>query len=260
VQDPKQIKAFYDREYLRNRYSHVESIEKAIGNRDLRAFVAHYRLYDKKCLEVGCGRGIFQDMVEDYTGIDLAESVRPYIHKPFYQSSATKLPFEDNEFDAIWTIAVLEHVPNPEEAFWEMRRVLKPGGLLFLHAAWQCRPWAANGYSVRPYSDLKLRGKVIKALIPLRDSVLFRSLHIFPRRVLRSLAYAIHGRGTRLRCKQLHPNYDFFWEPDSDALNSMDPYEAILWFLSHDDTCLSHTNWLSRFFVRTGALVFLKKQ
>lgn len=51
-------------------------------------------------------------------------------------------------------------------------------------------------------------------------------------------------------------NYERFWQSDSDAVNSMDPYEAILWFTSRGHTCLSHRTCLSRFFVRTGALVF----
>lgn len=36
--------------------------------------------------------------------------------------------FADNSFDLIITEDVLEHVPNPERAFTEIRRILKPGG------------------------------------------------------------------------------------------------------------------------------------
>lgn len=67
-------------------------------------------------------------MVEDYTGIDISDSVRPYIRKAFFRYSAARLPFNDNEFDAIWTIHVLEHIPGPEAVLTEMRRVIKPGG------------------------------------------------------------------------------------------------------------------------------------
>jgi ubiquinone/menaquinone biosynthesis C-methylase UbiE len=79
-------------------------------------------------------------MVENYTGIDILDSVGPYIYKSFYQDSATQLPFNDNEFDAIWTIYTLEHIPGFEKALTEIRRFIKPGGLLFLAPAWQCCP------------------------------------------------------------------------------------------------------------------------
>jgi SAM-dependent methyltransferase len=251
----KQAKDFYDKEYSDTHYS-IASAENHIGHEELKAFIQRYQLSSKRCLEVGCGRGVLQDLVTDYTGIDLSDSVRQYLHKPFYQSSATELPFEDNEFNAVWTISVLEHVFNPERALMEMRRVIKPGGLLFLHAAWQCRPWAASGFSVRPYRDLDLKGKLIKASVPLRNSVLFRSIYISPKRVLSCIRYALMRERTNFRYKKLSPNYDHFWQSDSDAVNSMDPYEVILWFMSRGDNCITYGNLFSRFFVRTGEIIF----
>ena len=45
------------------------------------------------------------------------------------QQSVTHLGFKDNCFDFVITRLVLEHLPNPEEAVWEINRVLKPGGV-----------------------------------------------------------------------------------------------------------------------------------
>lgn len=44
------------------------------------------------------------------------------------------LPFEDNSADAVICESSLEHLKNPEKAVKEMRRVLKPGGLLYISA------------------------------------------------------------------------------------------------------------------------------
>lgn len=250
------LKEFYDREYGANRYPSAEAFYEHVFYPELRSFVEQYDLKNKRCLEIGCGRGAFQDVVSDYVGLDITDSVRKYLHKPFCLASAAKLPFKDDAFDAMWTFAVLEHIPGPEAVLSEIRRVLRNGALLLLAPAWQCRSWAAEGYPVRPYHDLDLKGKLVKASIPIRDSILFRSGYVFPRRLIRTAEYRIIHKPMQFKYTKLTPNLDSFWMSDSDAVNSMDPYEAILWFTSRGDECLSYPTWLSRFLVRTGAIVF----
>ncbi len=46
-------------------------------------------------------------------------------------ADAHNIPFADNTFDSIFSVAVLEHVYNPEQVVSEMIRVLKPGGLIY---------------------------------------------------------------------------------------------------------------------------------
>lgn len=41
------------------------------------------------------------------------------------------LPFDDDSFDAVVSMGVLEHVPREQESLLELHRVLRPGGLLF---------------------------------------------------------------------------------------------------------------------------------
>ena len=112
----------------------------------VRKFVREHRLEEKRVLEVGSGRGYLQDAVTDYTGLDLSVSVKRYYHKPFVAGSATAMPFADSSYDASWTVWVMEHIPEPERALREMRRVLKPGGLLFLYVAWNAPSWVAQGF------------------------------------------------------------------------------------------------------------------
>jgi ubiquinone/menaquinone biosynthesis C-methylase UbiE len=42
------------------------------------------------------------------------------------------LPFEDDTFDAVFMIEVIEHVDGDAQAIREVRRVLKPGGVLIV--------------------------------------------------------------------------------------------------------------------------------
>lgn len=47
----------------------------------------------------------------------------------FYNENLEQLTFKDNSFDVFITMDVLEHLYNPEKAFSEIARVLKPGGI-----------------------------------------------------------------------------------------------------------------------------------
>jgi SAM-dependent methyltransferase len=221
----------------------------------VRAFVHQYGLQKAHILEIGAGRGTLQDVVADYTALEISSELKRFFHKPFVEASATNMPFKGGEFDAIWTVNVLEHVPKPEQALSEMRRVLKDQGLLYLGAAWQCRSWAAEGYQVRPYSDFDFLGKLIKASIPLRDSTAYRALYTFPIRLMRLTTSLATTTPTRFQYNLLTPNYERYWQSDSDAINSMDPYEAILWFRSRGDDLLSYDGGIDPFFVRSGTLV-----
>ncbi len=218
-------------------------------------FVREYNLQDKRILDVGSGQGALQDLVSDYTGLDISSPAARFYHKPFVVGSATELPFPDDSFDAVWTIDVLEHVPQPEKALAEIRRVVRPGGYLFIDAAWDCRPWAAEGYAVRPFRDLKLKEKLIKASIPLRDSLFYRALYVLPIRLIRLSSAVLSREPTAFRYNELQPNYKYLWTSDSDAVNSMDAYEVILWFTSRGDKCLNHRSLFSQFAIKKNPIV-----
>jgi len=46
--------------------------------------------------------------------------------------NAVNLEFESNSFDGAFLCWVLEHIPSPEKVLAEIRRVLKPGGVIYL--------------------------------------------------------------------------------------------------------------------------------
>jgi ubiquinone/menaquinone biosynthesis C-methylase UbiE len=203
------------------------------------AFAADNHLSRAHVLEVGSGAGSLQDIVDDYTGLDISATARAKYHKRFVQADARSMPFPDGEFDAAWSIWVLEHVPNPEQALREMRRVVKPNGLLFLLPAWACSDLAPNGYPVRPFSDFGPTGKLIKASVPFQTSPAFTALYLFPIRAARLSAWKIHGQPTALHYRPITPNYQTYWMADSDAVNSLDLFETYLWFRSRGDECLN---------------------
>lgn len=256
----KNYKEFYD-EQREQMYGNTYTIKKAEEHpsyQELLTFIKTYHLQDKMCLEIGSSGGGFQDMVDNYYGTDIAESLKQYYHKPYKVAEGKQYPFEDEKFDAIWSIHVYEHIPHLQEALLEIKRLTKKGGFVLFSPAWQSRPWASDGYEVRPYSDFKLKGKVIKFLIPLRNSVIWRSMFVFPKRIFRSLSFLLGHRFKTIKYKKLQANYETYWVPDSDACNSIDPHDAILWFESNGFTCISHPKYLKSLLVRNGAIIFEK--
>lgn len=248
-------KSFYDRVYQHDRYAQFTEMSDHFSLSELITFISNYNLKKQRCLEVGSGRGAFQELVADYTGIDISQSVASHYNKPFFVGSAEALPFEDNSFDVVWSITVLEHIPDPQKALEEMRRVLKPGGLLYLHPAWHCRPWICEGIPVRSYKELTLRQKWIKSTLPIRDSLIVRSALALPVRLWRIVTYRFRQSSIPLSYTPLVADYDTFWMADSDACCALDPLDVIQWFRSRGDHVLSHISQLKAFLSRSEALV-----
>jgi len=87
------------------------------------------------------------------------------------QASATELPFEDNTFDAVTCQTLLIHLKNPIDAIKEMKRVLKPEGILIFAepnnlAISAIKDSLTSSYSIEElvenfkYSLIKEKGKI----------------------------------------------------------------------------------------------------
>lgn len=72
-------------------------------------------------LEIGCGSGELSKYLKNYSGIDISEK------NPFIIGDAQNLPLEDNSFDLILLLDLLEHT-NDKLVMKEVHRVLKPNG------------------------------------------------------------------------------------------------------------------------------------
>jgi 2-polyprenyl-3-methyl-5-hydroxy-6-metoxy-1,4-benzoquinol methylase len=94
-----------------------------------------------KTLEIGCSAGYYSQRLVArgvrVFGMDLntpliAEAARTCAQGHFCAAEASHLPFAMGSFDAVVMLEVIEHVGEESPVFDEIRRVLKPGGLLFL--------------------------------------------------------------------------------------------------------------------------------
>ena len=92
----------------------------------------------ESALDVGCGEGVLTERFAErlgsgrVVGIDLDDAAlhaewarrsRPNLE--FRAFAGPDLPFDDNEFDIVSALEVLEHVPDPEHTLAEMTRVAR---------------------------------------------------------------------------------------------------------------------------------------
>jgi len=91
----------------------------------------------ERVLVVGCGEGVEVEHLArgigaPVVGLDLVIDPRwerPGVH--LLRADARHLPFRAGAFDALYCYHVLEHVPKPQGAVAEARRVLRGGGFAF---------------------------------------------------------------------------------------------------------------------------------
>lgn len=87
-------------------------------------------------LDAGCGTGLnLASMPVGSVGLDMNPRNLELIRERLPQQKAIEgdveaMPFPDGAFATVVCTEVLEHVPYPETALKEIRRVLEPGGLL----------------------------------------------------------------------------------------------------------------------------------
>ena len=108
-------------------------------------FIEH--LHDgMRVLDVGCGPGSITVGIAArigsgrVTGVDLSQAQvqlaeqsatkQGIINAEFRTASAYELPFDDAQFDAVFSHALIEHLSEPDRALKEFMRVLKPAGVM----------------------------------------------------------------------------------------------------------------------------------
>jgi ubiquinone/menaquinone biosynthesis C-methylase UbiE len=93
-------------------------------------------------LEIGFGTGLtflyLNEIYQQIHGLDLTADVEQisalyekyHVHTELKTGSVLTMPYEDQSFDTILLISILEHLQpaDQEQAFKEMARILKPGG------------------------------------------------------------------------------------------------------------------------------------
>jgi SAM-dependent methyltransferase len=137
----KYLRAYFDHEYEKGVTS-VSRFEKLTPGRNW-----------GESLDFGCGAGgltyRIAEKSERTTGIDLdpekigfgrCQALRVgTTNVDFVCYDGGDVPLPDESFDTIVCVDVVEHLPNPERFVAEFKRLLKPGGMLYVSFG---PPWA----------------------------------------------------------------------------------------------------------------------
>lgn len=184
-----------------------------------------------RVLEVGCGCGYTsRSLAEagyDMWSADLSENALSYSVKnglrQLCRVSITDLPFKD-EFDAVVSFDVVEHIPDHQRAVEQLRDALVPGGTLIITvpahpALWGS--WDEIQHHVRRFRPSELQALLEKAEL---EVVTVRQL--FAALVLPALAAAAWDRlrGRREVGEQRADEHRAMWTP---ALISQVAYQAL---------------------------------
>lgn len=94
-------------------------------------------------VEIGCGQGqevwlLKHRFACDAHGIDIVPYPQWLTYRQpgvsFAVADAAALPYAEGSFDRAISFAVWEHIPHPFRALAEARRILRPGGIMWLYA------------------------------------------------------------------------------------------------------------------------------
>lgn len=100
-------------------------------------------LKGKKILDLGCGDGVLSYMLAKeraiVSGVDSSDVAIAYAKEKtkkmqieFRKANVYELPFDDNEFDAVVSSDVIEHLQDVNQYLKEIKRVTKKGGIIVL--------------------------------------------------------------------------------------------------------------------------------
>jgi 2-polyprenyl-3-methyl-5-hydroxy-6-metoxy-1,4-benzoquinol methylase len=124
-------------------------------------------LQDSKILDLGCGVGIYvlalQRRHYDVEGIDYSEELvsaakKNYPELKIFYQDATKTHYEDESFDIILSLGVVEHSESGPELFLkEIHRLLKNKGKLLISVPFFNLLWKLRMIISNPFNPDKLK-------------------------------------------------------------------------------------------------------
>ncbi|MEK7560776.1 MAG: class I SAM-dependent methyltransferase [Patescibacteria group bacterium] len=158
-------------------------------------------LTSQRIIDFGnASRGLAELFADDLKGkekigVDIDQDTKPDVVADICDLKI----FGDASIDGIICVSILEHVYDPFQACREMRRILKPGGKLFLYVPWMWRYHAPDDGAYKDYFRFSrdgvrelLKGFSDVEIVPVRGRI-EAVMNLAPRIGKRSLFYRLFG-------------------------------------------------------------------
>ena len=157
-------------------------------------------------LDLGCREGTQSKWLEKkgykVTSIDIEKNYE----KCLIVDCNKKLPFKTNSFNLVWCSEVVEHLENPGKSVKEMKRVLKPGGLLLVTTP-NSRCWFYRILSLAGFKPKKIQNPDHKHFFGEKDvKSLFQDA-----KILGYFPYAIYKATIGRSLNFLTPTFVVIW-------------------------------------------------
>ncbi len=139
-------------------------------------FVENKRVLDIAC-GTGYGLGFLKNTAKSVTGIDVdivaAKQARSECDEKasVLLGDGTNLPFDDGSFDVVTSFETLEHLHARTVFLTELKRVLKPNGLLILSTPNANYTKPINGKPTNPFHIFEYKPEELKAELDAQFSV-----------------------------------------------------------------------------------------
>lgn len=127
---------FYDWVEVADHFRGPETLFHRSRARDIRRIVAKHAAPGHPMLDAGCGTGLnLRNLPEGSVGLDINPRHVAVVEERLPNHTIAlgdveEMPFEDGAFGSVLCTEIIEHVPDPLRALAEIRRVLRPGGVL----------------------------------------------------------------------------------------------------------------------------------
>jgi SAM-dependent methyltransferase len=130
-------------------------------------------------LDAGCGMGYGLALLNrlgasSVTGVDVEEEALEEARRSFgdfascHRADLAVLPFDDDSFDLITCFEVIEHVADQKRALEELRRVLRPDGVLFISSPNRGIYPGGNPWHLHEFTPDELRSELTERFANVR--------------------------------------------------------------------------------------------
>lgn len=182
----------------------------------------------KKVLDIACGEGygsnLLAEKAQEVAGVDVSaeviqEAANKYVRNNlrFWEGSAGSIPVESSYYDVVVSFETIEHHDRHDEMMQEIKRVLKPDGILIISSPDKENYSDKTGYK-NPFHVKELYQKEFESLI---GRYFKESRFFFQKFVRGSLVFPAKGSESTGGWKMYAGAYNAIEEVDIDALYSI---------------------------------------